>query len=47
MKVAAESGDYSREDLLKSFGVLLRQNRIRKIKRGQFEVAKNTRFRPH
>ena len=47
MKVAAESGEYSREDLLKSFGVLLRQNRIRKIKRGQFEVASNTRFRPH
>jgi len=34
------------EDRLRSFGQLLRQGKIRKIKRGQFVVADGTRFKP-
>ncbi|MCU0907553.1 MAG: hypothetical protein MUF73_08930 [Rhodobacteraceae bacterium] len=37
---------FSREEQLRSFGLLLRQGRIQKLKRGQFTVAEDTRFRP-
>jgi len=38
--------DFSREEGLRSFGKLLRQGKILKIKRGQFEIAETTRFKP-
>lgn len=38
--------EFSREEQLRSFGLLLRQGRIQKLKRGQFTVADDTRFRP-
>jgi hypothetical protein len=38
--------DISREDGLRSFGRLLRQNRIVKLENGRFQVAPTTRFRP-
>ena len=37
---------YSREEGLRSFGMLLRRGKIHKIKRGQFKVADSTRFNP-
>lgn len=37
----------TREDGLRSFGQLLRQGKFQKLERGQFTVAKNTRFNPH
>ncbi|MGC8203275.1 hypothetical protein ACP2AV_11290 [Aliiroseovarius sp. PTFE2010] len=37
---------YTREDGLRSFGTLLRTGKIKKLKRGQFVVADNTRFKP-
>ena len=40
------SADFSREDGLRSFGQLLRQGKIQKLKRGQFTVAETTRFNP-
>jgi hypothetical protein len=48
MMRAGESADvgFSREEQLRSFGLLLRQGRIQKLKRGQFTVADDTRFRP-
>jgi hypothetical protein len=48
MMRAAEgaSDEFSREEQLRSFGLLLRQGRIHKLKRGQFTVADDTRFRP-
>ncbi len=36
--------DFSREDGLRTFGALLRQGRIRKIKRGQFVLAENSHY---
>ena len=39
-------GAVSREEGLRSFGTLLRQGKIRKLKRGQFTIAETTRFRP-
>jgi hypothetical protein len=39
-------GDFTREAGLRSFGQLLRQGKIRKLKRGQFAVADTTRFNP-
>ncbi len=41
-----DSGEFSREDSLKSFGMLLRRGKIRKVRRGQFEIDDSTRFRP-
>ncbi len=48
MMRAAEGAEeeFSREEQLRSFGLLLRQGRIQKLKRGQFTVADDTRFRP-
>lgn len=36
----------SREDGLRSFGQLLRQGKFRKLERGQFTIAEDTRFKP-
>ena len=41
-----ENGEFSREESLRSFGLLLRHGKIRKIRRGQFEIDDSTRFRP-
>lgn len=38
--------EISREDGLRCFGRLLRQNRIIKLDNGRFQVARDTRFRP-
>ena len=37
---------YSREAGLRSFGQLLRQGKIQKLKRGQFTITEETRFNP-
>ncbi|WP_457648460.1 hypothetical protein [Profundibacter sp.] len=37
---------FNREEGLRSFGQLLRQGKIVKIRRGQFTIADNTRFKP-
>lgn len=37
---------FNREEGLRSFGQLLRQGKIVKIRRGQFGIADNTRFKP-
>ena len=36
--------DFSREDSLRSFGMLLRQGKIQKISRGQFTITESSRF---
>ena len=41
-----KDGTFNREDALRSFGLLLRNGKFRKIRRGQFEVADTSRFRP-
>lgn len=49
MKEAARAqadGGFTREEGLRSFGTLLRQGKIRKLKRGQFVITDNTRFKP-
>ena len=40
------SEDFTREEGLRAFGKLMREGRIRKIKRGQFVLNEATRFRP-
>ncbi|WP_102225010.1 hypothetical protein [Acidimangrovimonas sediminis] len=45
--VGAEEGDsFSREAGLRSFGMLLREGKIKKIKRGQFAISQSSRFIP-
>lgn len=41
-----EEQEFSREESLRSFGLLLRRGKIKKIKRGQFTIAETTRFNP-
>ena len=41
-----DAGEFSREDGLRSFGMLVRRGKIRKIRRGQFAATDQTRFRP-
>lgn len=40
-----EDEDYSREDGLRSFGMLLRQGKIQKVRRGQFVLTEASRFK--
>ncbi len=40
----AEDDDYSREDGLRSFGMLLRQGKIQKVRRGQFVLTDTSKF---
>lgn len=42
----AGNDDYSREAGLRSFGQLLRQGKIQKLRRGQFTIGEDTRFNP-
>ncbi len=49
MKAVAQLNEdkpFSREESLRSFGLLLRRGKIRKIKRGQFAISETTRFKP-
>ena len=39
-------GDVSREASMRSFGMLLRQGKIQKIKRGQFAISETSHFLP-
>ena len=41
-----DAGEFSREEGLRSFGILLRRGTIRKISRGQFEITDDTKYRP-
>ncbi|MEZ5869141.1 MAG: hypothetical protein R3D46_12175 [Defluviimonas denitrificans] len=40
----ADEEDYSREDSLRSFGMLLRQGKIQKVSRGQFTLTDASRY---
>ena len=40
----ADDGDYTREDGLRSFGMLLRQGKIQKVRRGQFALSEGSKF---
>lgn len=44
--MTAHERDISIEEGLRAFGSLLRTGKIQKVKRGQFSVAEETRFRP-
>ncbi len=49
MKAVAEMNEeqeFTREEGLRSFGLLLRRGKIKKLKRGQFIIADTTRFNP-
>lgn len=49
MKAVAELNEeqeFTREEGLRSFGLLLRRGKIKKLKRGQFAIASTTRFNP-
>ncbi|MFN0116513.1 MAG: hypothetical protein ACKVPY_17725 [Paracoccaceae bacterium] len=41
---ATDEADFNREDGLRSFGLLLRQGKIQKVRRGQFAVTETSRF---
>jgi hypothetical protein len=41
---ASEEGDFSREDGMRSFGMLLRQGKFQKVERGHFAVADTSRY---
>jgi len=41
---AHSAGDFSREEGLRSFGTLLRNGTIRKLKRGKFQIADDNKF---
>ena len=38
---------HSREEGLRAFGILLREGKFEKVKRGYFQISDTTRFRPH
>ncbi|MCB2134425.1 MAG: hypothetical protein KDE08_00530 [Rhodobacteraceae bacterium] len=48
LKVAhvADDASYSREDGLRTFGMLLREGKIEKLRRGQFKITDASRFLP-
>ncbi len=43
---SVDQGEFTREAGLRSFGQLLRQGKIQKLKRGQFTITAETRFNP-
>jgi hypothetical protein len=45
-KVRETSDGFSREDGLRSFGTLLREGRIMKVRNGRFQISDETRFHP-
>nr|WP_093993702.1 hypothetical protein [Flavimaricola marinus] len=45
-KVRETSDEFSREDGLRSFGTLLREGRIQKVRNGRFQISDETRFHP-
>ncbi|MGO4855295.1 hypothetical protein [Phaeovulum sp. W22_SRMD_FR3] len=44
LDAVSEDESYSREDSLRSFGMLLRQGKIAKVRRGQFEITQQSRY---
>lgn len=46
VRQAGPSGEFSREDGLRSFGLLLRSGKIEKIKGGRFTVSEDIGYRP-